>query len=266
MKRTVSLVVIALVVLVAVPGIARAQASSPALPSVDQILDKFITALGGRAAIEKHTSRVSKGTLEIPDAGLSGAVEVSEKAPDKSLTVIQLPGVGLVREGSDGSAAWAEDPQTGVRDKAGNELADALRGAAFSPELRMKTLYKTLEVVGRETVAARAAYVVLATPAAGSATRMYFDAETGLLVRQSGTRDTPQGPLEVDLFIDEYRAVDGVKEAVTLRQVTAMFSLVIRLSEIKHNVALDDAIFKRPGAPAGAAGPAGAGVASTSGR
>jgi outer membrane lipoprotein-sorting protein len=223
---------------------------------VDQILDKYVAALGGRAALEKHTSRVSKGTLEIPDAGMTGSVEVSEKAPGKSLTVIDLPGVGMVREGSDGSVAWSEDPQTGLRDKAGSELADALRGSAFNPELRMKSLYKTLEVVGRETVGARATYVVLATPDAGSATRMYFDAETGLLLRQGGTRETQQGPLDIDLFIDEYRDVDGVKEAVSLRQVTPMFTMVIRLADIKHNVALDDAIFKRPGGPIGASAPA----------
>jgi hypothetical protein len=245
MKRVVSLVVVALVGLVAVPGLVRAQ--SPALPTVDQILEKYVTALGGRAAIEKHTSRVSTGTMEIPDAGMSGSIEVREKAPDKSLTVIQLPGLGLVREGADASGAWSEDPQTGVRDKAGNELADALRGAAFNPELRMKTLYKTMTVSGQETVGGRPSYVVLATPEAGSATRMYFDAESGLLVRQAGTRDTPQGPMDIDVFIDEYRVVDGVKEAVAIRQVTSMFTLVVRLSDIKHNVALDDAIFKRPG-------------------
>ena len=247
MKRALSIGVVVSAVLLLLPGVVRLRAQSPALPTVDQILDKYIAALGGRAALEKHTSRVSRGTLEIPDAGMTGSVEVSEKAPGKSLTVIDLPGVGLVREGSDGSVAWSEDPQSGVRDKGGNELADALRGSAFNPELRLKTLYKTLEVVGKENVDTRAAYVVLATPDAGSATRMYFDAETGLLLRQGGTRETQQGPLDIDLFIDEYREVDGVKEAVSLRQVTAMFTMVIRLGDIKHNVALDDALFKRPG-------------------
>jgi hypothetical protein len=231
----------------AVPGFAQPQTPAAAMPSVDQILDKYITALGGRAAIEKHTSRVSKGTIEIPDANLSGSVEVSEKAPDKTMTSIDLPGLGLVREGASGAVAWEDNPQTGLREKSGNELADALRGAAFNPELRMKTLYKTLEVAGKESLGARSVYVVVATPEAGSVTRMYFDTETGLMLRQGGTRDTPQGPVDVDVYIDEYREVDGVKEAVTIRQVTPMFSLIVRLSEIKHNVALDDAIFKKPG-------------------
>lgn len=247
MKRVLSLVVVAVVGLMTVPGLAQPQAQASASPSVDQILDKYITALGGRAAIEKHTSRVSKGTLEIPDANLSGTVEVSEKAPDKSVTAIDLPGLGLVREGSDGTVAWEDNPQTGMREKAGNERADSIRGAAFNPELRMKTLYKTLEVVGKENLGSRSVYVLVATPEAGSVTRMYFDTETGLLLRQGGTRDTAQGPIDVDVFIDEYREVDGVKEAVAIRQVTPMFTLTVRISEIKHNVPLDDAIFKKPG-------------------
>jgi hypothetical protein len=250
MKRVASSFVIAFVALAAVRGLAQSPASSGALPTVDQVLDKYVAALGGRAALEKQTSRVSKGTIEIPDAGITGSVEVSEKAPDKALTVIDLPGLGLVREAASAEGAWAEDPQNGVRDKAGNELADAVRGAAFNPELRMKSLYKTLEMVGQDTVGTRPAYALLATPAEGTATRMYFDVETGLLVRQSATRDTPQGPVDVDLFIEDYRDVEGVKQPFTIRQVTSMFTLVIRLAEIRHNVALDDAMFKRPGAPA----------------
>jgi hypothetical protein len=257
MKRIVAVVVV-LVGLVAVRGFAQSQPPA-ALPSVDQILEKYVTAIGGRAAIEKHTSRVSKGTIEIPDAGMTGSVEISEKAPDKALTVIQLQGVGLVREGADATGAWQEDPQSGLRDKTGNELADARRGAVFNAELKLPTLYKTLAVTGTEQVGMRPAYAVLATPAEGNATRMYFDAETGLMVRQSATRDTAQGPVDVDVFLEDYRDVDGVKQPFTIRQVTSMLTIVIRLSEIKHNVALDDVIFKRPGGatPAGVAGPAG---------
>ncbi len=247
MKRFLSLVVIGLVGFASARAFAQSPAAAP--PTADQIIQKYVTALGGRAAIEKHTSRVSKGTIEIPDAGISGSFEANEKAPDKSLTVIELGGVGLIREGADASGAWQEEPQAGVRDKAGNELAEARRGAAFNPELKFQTLYKTLAVTGQEPVGGRPAWVLLATPAEGTATRMYFDAETGLMVRQSAMRDTPGGPIDVDVFIEDYRDVDGVRQPFTIRQVTSMFTMVIRISEIKHNVALDDAIFKRPGAP-----------------
>ena len=251
MKHLLTATIVVLVGLLAVQG--QAQTPSASLPTVDQILDKNIAGLGGRAALEKISSRVATGSMEIPDVGVSGTLQVSEKAPDKSLTIVELPGVGTIREGTDASGAWEETPQTGLRDKAGTELADARRAATFNPELKMKTLYKTLVVTGKEAIGTREAYAVLATPEVGTPTRMYFDVENGLIVRQQLTRETPQGPVDVDVYLEDYRDVDGLKMPFMIRQVTPQFSVVIRLTEVKHNVPLDDAIFKRPGVPAFAA-------------
>jgi hypothetical protein len=247
MKRTVLASLVALVAVVAAGSAARAQA--PALPSIDQILDKYVTAIGGRAALEKVTSRVSKGTMEIPDMGVSGTITISEKAPDKSLAVIEVGGMGVIRDGTDGVNSWEDSPQNagGIRDKTGVELADAKRSATFNVELKMKSLYKTMAVTGRERVGSRDAYVVLATPAEGSPSRMFFDVENGLMVRQSMTRETPQGPMDVDVYLEDVREVEGIKQPFVVRQVTQQFTIVFRLSEIKYNVPLDDAMFKRPG-------------------
>jgi hypothetical protein len=246
MKRALLATVAAFIAIIAAGPAARAQA--PALPSIDQILDKYVTAVGGRAALEKVTSRVSKGTMEIPDAGMSGTMVISEKAPDKSLAVFELGGMGIIRDGTDGVNSWEESQQGGgVRDKTGVELADAKRSATFNVELKMKSLYKTLVVTGRERVGSRDAYVVLATPAEGSPSRMFFDVENGLMVRQSMTRESPQGPIDVDVYLEDVRDVEGIKQPFVVRQVTQQFTIVFRLSEVKYNVPLDDAIFKRPG-------------------
>jgi hypothetical protein len=116
MKRAITLLVATAIGLT----VARlsAQGQSTGLPTVDQVLEKYITAAGGREAMEKVTSRVSTGTFEIPDMGLTGPVTISEKAPNKSLTVIELGGMGQVRDGSDGTVAWEEAPGGGgIRDK-----------------------------------------------------------------------------------------------------------------------------------------------------
>jgi len=223
-----------------------AQSQSAALPTVDQVLDKFTDAVGGRAALEKHSSRVSKGMVEVLDVGLIGSVLVSEKAPDKVLTIVEMLGM-VMREGADASGAWEDDLQNGVTDKTGLELADARRGATFNAELKMKSLYQTIVVTGQEQVGLRPAYVILATPVEGTPIRMYFDAETGLIVRKAQTRSTASGLIEIDLFLEDYRDVDGVKRPFTVRHVTPNLTTVIRFTEIKHDVPLDDAIFKRPG-------------------
>jgi hypothetical protein len=236
----------ALVLLVGLTGAAPA-AQTGALPTIDQVLDKYIAGSGGRAAIEKVTSFRAQGTIQITDAGISGTIELLQKAPDKACTTVELGGIGRQREVFDGTIGWSEDSQNGVRQKSGVELAEAKRGATFGRELKMKSIYQTLTVKAREKVGARDAIVVEAVPAEGSPTRLFFDAESGLLLRQVGTRVTPQGPLDVEVTFEDYRAIDGVQRPFTVRQATSMFSAIIQLTDIKHNVPIDDAVFKKPG-------------------
>src|SRR6186713_838080 len=114
MKRTIiSSLVLVLAFLAARPF---AQTPAGALPTIDQVLDKYIAGIGGRAAMEKITSKVAKGTMEIPEANMTGTMMMSMKAPDKSLVVLELGGMGTAREGTDGTVAWSEDPQMGLRE------------------------------------------------------------------------------------------------------------------------------------------------------
>jgi outer membrane lipoprotein-sorting protein len=225
---------------------AHTRAQTAALPTIDQILDKYIAGVGGRAAIEKITSISGKGTIDIPDLGVSGTVELIQKAPDKALTIVDLAGVGQQREGYDGTTAWSDDPANGFRQKSGVELAEAKRGATFGRELKMKQLYPTMVVKSREKVDDSDAYLVEATPAEGSPVKLYFDATSGLLVRQIAQRQMPQGALEVEVTFADFRAVDGVKRPFTIRQATTVFTATIHLTEVKHNAPIDDAIFKAP--------------------
>lgn len=215
-------------------------------PTIDQILDKAVTALGGRAAMEKITSRTGKGTIEIPDAGMSGSIQVYEKAPNMNAVMIDLGGM-QIRQAFDGAVAWEENPQEGMKVKTGVELAEAKREATFNPELKMKDLYAKLTVRGREKVGASDAWVVDAVPAEGSPVVFYFDVESGLPVRMDATRESAQGQIQVQSYLEDYRAIDGVKVAHVMRQVTSMFTMTMRLSEVKHNVTLDDKMFKKPG-------------------
>ena len=112
-----------------------APAAAPATPSVDDVLTHYITALGGKAAIEKITSTVYKGTFEVPDFGVSSPMEMYEKTGDKSFMTIDIAGYGTVRRGYDGTIGWSDEPQAGLRELAGDELAQARRGAiAARPE------------------------------------------------------------------------------------------------------------------------------------
>ena len=252
MKRIMTVIVLSLALAVA----AYAQEAKPkadakpaeGMPTADQIIEKYVQALGGKAAIEKINSRTTKASFDIPAMGAGGTVEAYEKAPNKNVAIITIPGFGVIREGFDGKVAWAEDPTTGLREKSGLELADAKLEAEFYKPIRLKQLFPTMTVKGKEKVGEREAYVVEGKPAEGSVEKWYFDTQTGLLIRQDAERETPQGKMPTEVYMDDYREVDGVKIPHAIRQTTPMFTINIKNEEVKHNVPVEDAKFNKPAA------------------
>lgn len=215
-------------------------------PTVDEILDKFVKAIGGKEAIEKVNSRSSKGSFEMEAMNMTGTFESFAKAPNKSAMTITIPNFGNINNVFDGTKAWAADPMSGLRELSGAELATTRREADFYAPLNFKKNYTKLEVKGKEKVGSGEAYVIEATPAEGTSEKYYFDATTGLLARHDTERDTPQGKMAMELYFEDYKPVDGLKVAHTLRQVSPMFSLSIKFAEVKHNSAIDEKAFAKP--------------------
>src|SRR5215813_1278395 len=224
------------------------QAAKPAasMPSVDQVLDKYVQALGGKAALEKQTSRVAKGSFEIPAFGATGTLESYAKAPNKRVTIIDIPGFGTVYEGFDGKSGWAKDPQQGLRDQSGSELASAKIESEFHRDTKLKQLYPKIVVKGKDKVGDKEAYVLEATPTEGPTETWYFDVASGLLVRSDAERESPQGKVPVQVYVDSYKDFDGVKIPSVLRQVTPAFTLNIKIEDVKHNVQVDETKFNKP--------------------
>ncbi|MFY9558512.1 MAG: hypothetical protein WAV47_27760, partial [Blastocatellia bacterium] len=218
----------AIAVVAVAQGNPKPVTDTAALPSVDQILDKYVQAVGGKAAIEKQTSRVSKGSFEIPAFGASGTAEIFEKAPNKSVAIINIPGFGVVQEGFDGKTAWSQEPQSGLREKSGPELAAAKIDGEFHKPTKMKQLYPKMVVKGKDKIGEREVYVVEATPVGSTMETFYFDTQSGLILRQDAEREGPQGKQAIQSFLEDYKEVDGVKLPFTIRQVTPAFTLSIK--------------------------------------
>lgn len=222
------------------------QKPAMALPSVDQILDKYVQALGGRAAIEKITSRVAKGAFELPAFGISATIETFSKAPNRNVTIIDVPGFGTVKQGYDGTVAWLDEPQTGLREVTGPELDGVKRNSEFHQPTKLKELYPKLAVTGKQKVADRDAYVVEGAAASGSPVKFYFDVENGLLVKNDQEIESAQGKIAAESYMSDYKEVDGIKLAFTTRRVTTVQEFIIRLQEVKHNTPIEDAKFAKP--------------------
>src|SRR5213592_4738942 len=86
--------------------VAGALPAADELTKADTILDKYIEATGGKAAYEKRHTEVSTGTLEIVGKGIKGTITSYRSEPNKSLTEVDIQGIGKVTEGTDGTIAW----------------------------------------------------------------------------------------------------------------------------------------------------------------
>jgi len=256
MRRIVTTLALTLLTLMAASAVwaqeKKADAPKPdpkpaaALPTVDEILDKYVKAVGGKEAIEKVTSRVEKGTFELPAFGASGTIETYAKAPNKTALVIEIGGFGKVENVFDGTKGWSSDPQSGLRELNGTELAMTRRDADLHRSLKLKSQYTKMEVIGKDKVGDSEAYVVVATPSEGKPEKLYFDAKSGLLTRMDVEAETPQGAMAFQIYLQDYKPIDGVQVPHTLRRESEAFGMVIKYTEVKHNVAVEDTKFNKP--------------------
>jgi hypothetical protein len=80
------------------------------LPSAETVLNKFLDATGGRAALEKRHNQVEHGTVEMAAMGIKGDMIIYEAEPNKNRMVIDLTGIGKIESGTDGTIAWENNP------------------------------------------------------------------------------------------------------------------------------------------------------------
>ena len=223
------------------------QAAAPTSAAVDKILDAWIQGSGGRGALEKIQSRITKATIEISALGATGSYEERSKAPGKRVTRTEITGLGTLREGFDGQVAWSEMPGVGLSEKAGTELARAQRDAVFCRELHLKDLYERLEANGEAKVGDLPALVLEATPKEGGMDRYYFDAKSGLLLRLESTVASANGPVVVELLFEDHRKVDGLMLPHRVRLIRPTeIAFTLRVTDLTHNANLPDSEFTKP--------------------
>jgi hypothetical protein len=247
MKRGVGPVLALALVLAWAPG-ALAQ-------TADEIIEKQLAAIGGRAALGKLTSQVATGTVAISAQGadIGGTIELSKKAPNKSRTLMKLDLSALggsemiVDQRCDGKTAFASNSLQGDREITGSQLQNMLNASFPSPLLTYKDSGGKVELQGKDTVGGRPVLVLLYTPQTGPASKLLLDAETYLVVRTITKLDVPEagGVVEQVTDLGDYRAVDGVKTAFSVTVTGATQTVVITLNKMTFNVPLDDAIFSR---------------------
>jgi len=212
---------------------------------VNQILDRFIEAAGGKVAIDGVKSYRMKGHFEIPALDVRGKMEVWAKDPQKSLTIIEFPGITL-RKGYDGETHWAQTPFGSVTMTGPQEMSELENDADVYNASRIRNLYDRMKLEMKARLSGRDVYMVEGQPTKGPAEKLFFDVENGLLVRWDMARRHGDRRVFVKVYLNDYRDIDGVKIPFNVRMVFESFEFSLIVDEMQHNVEINDAIFRRP--------------------
>jgi photosynthetic reaction center cytochrome c subunit len=223
----------------------------------DQILDKYIQAIGGAAAAAKLTSYTAKGTYEGFDSDFEAVpVDIYFKAPNMRATVIHMRG-GDSSTIVDGREAWAAGPQDLTPVTVISLTGAALEGARLDAQLGFPGQTKQILTEWRNNfpqvrIDNRPVDIVEGKNPEGSAIKLYFDRESGLLVRSVRYSKTAVGTVPISVVYSDYREVPGVgvKLPYTFVQTWTNGRGTYKLTSIEPNVAIDAARFTRPTAPA----------------
>jgi hypothetical protein len=215
---------------------------------VDQILAHYTEAVGGEAAINQVKSHHAKGKFSTSVSPDPGSFETWGKEPNKTLSVIKFPRIGTLKKGFDGETRWVQTPTGTFSDQRPTEMAGVERDADVYRTGRIKSLYQSMRLDSKARLNGRDVYIVEGTPVKGPSEKLLFDTESGLLMRwEMARRDPRRGTVFVKVHLSDYRDVDGLKVPFTVRFAFESFDFTITLDDLKHNVAIDDRVFKKPG-------------------
>jgi photosynthetic reaction center cytochrome c subunit len=215
-------------------------------PSADQLLDKYLQASGGTAAIDKITSRVMKGTIDV--GGKSLPIDIYSKHPEKRISFTHMPEGDSVTA-FNGHEGWLGMAGRPAREMHGGDFDGAAIDADLHLATHLKQMFSETKVSGTEKIDDHETYVVVGQRQDKPPIRLYFDQQSGLLIRMLRFGETALGRMPTQIDYADYKDADGVKIPYrwTLARPSGRFT--IQVSELQQNVPVDDAKFVKPAAP-----------------
>ena len=221
-------------------------------PPAVQILDKYLDALGGIQKLNTLKSFIATGTqggyLRVKGGG---QIEIFAKFPDKRsirVSYKDAPDRGSQTRVFNGTTGWLTTPRAllGEYEATGSELDGLKLDAELAFPGQIKQILTDLRVGYPDKIDGHAVYVVQGRGPRNLLTTLYFDRDSGLLVREIRYGRTPIGRIPSQVDYSDYRAVDGMKFAFQFKFQWLDGRDNYQLTDVKVNAPIDDSRFGKP--------------------
>lgn len=210
-------------------------------PTVDAILAKFAQAKGGEDALSKINTRVIQ--LDETRNGQTSSITAYQKAPGEMYSTLTTP-QGAATIFSDGTHAWITTDR-GSFEANGFEAIVLTREAQMNPIAALQN-YKSRRLRGQAKIGDAMTYIVQATAPDGLIEFLFFDQQSGLLVRRLIRDRTIFGALQVEADYSDFRPTDGVNIPYKITWYAAGQTETYEVKDVKDNAPVDDSKFAPP--------------------
>ena len=230
-----------LLVLVGLLSFSGQMAMAQTTPTADEVMDKYITAIGGKDALMKVTDM----TTSMSSEGQMGAIMITrkQKLPNKFSMVINANGMEVMKQTGDGSKIVMGGMQ-GSRTIDGPAAQQMTAMNTLFPELHYAENGVKTTLVGPEKIEGKDTYKLSHSTADGSVTWTdNFDATTGLKVQAVMTNKSPQGEMTSTMTYSDYKDTNGIKFPMTIMQQSPRGPMTMTVDNVKINKGLKDSDF-----------------------
>jgi hypothetical protein len=224
---------------------------APGQPMPAAVLDKYLAAVGGAPKVATLTSFIAQGTAVGygPESAEERKVEIYAKAPNQMTTVIHT-GNGDITRVVNGVNAWLAETlrPVDVLPLNGKDLEGARVDAMLLFPTNIKTALTRMRVTFPSVIDDQDVMHVQGNTPGGTVVSLYFDDNTGLLRRMLRYVDSPVGPLLTQWDYENYKDVNGIKMPFKITHTWLDGREIMELTQIRPNVAIENARFNKPAA------------------
>lgn len=209
--------------------------------TAQQVLDTYIKAVGGVDKIASVKDVTMKGSISVQ--GMQISIEITQKLPDKSLTVVKMGTNELNKTVLNGNRAVSTN-MGNSQEITGGDLEMQKMQAMIFPENQFDKIGFKAVLKGVEQINGNDAYIIEETSPSGSVATDYFDAKSGLRVKTLTLQDSPNGKIAQETVVLGYTEINGVKFPNKLKQTMGPQSFEISIDSINVNTSPSDDLFK----------------------
>lgn len=223
---------------------AGAAAAQQPLPPASEVVDRYVQAIGGRAAAERLSARHVVAEMSMPAMGMTMQMETWTARPNRSFSRMEMSGMSIT-SGFDGTTAWVNSPMSGPKILDGPEFKQAIDNANFDNNVDFAKVFPTMETVGERTVEGHPCWNVRMVSTNGTEVQNCFDKESGLLVGTISHQHTQMGDMTADIVVGDYKEFDGLKLPTRMQMTMGPQQVVTTIKSVSH-APVADSIFALP--------------------